>query len=46
MLLCGIGSAFVSTDVRSEKNHTGKEEENPTEQTDYVPIPDAGYYKE
>ncbi len=32
--------------VGSEKNHTGQEEEHSTEQTNYVPGPDARYYKE
>jgi hypothetical protein len=46
MLHRRVGSAFVSTDVRSEKSHTGKEKEHPTEQTHHVTIPDAGYHKE
>jgi hypothetical protein len=41
-----LGSAFMSTCVRSEKSHTGKEKEHPTEQTHHVPVPDARYYKE
>jgi hypothetical protein len=41
-----LGLALMSTRIRSEKSHTGKEKEHPTEQTHYVPIPDAGYYKE
>lgn len=41
-----INSTFMDTDVRSEKNRTGEEKEHPTEQTDYVPGPDAGDYKE
>jgi hypothetical protein len=44
--LCRVGSFFVNTDARSEENHTGEEKEHPTEQTDYVPGPNAGHYKE
>ena len=42
MPLCGIGSALASPAVRSEKSHAGQEEEDPAEQTYYIPVADAG----
>jgi hypothetical protein len=37
---------LTSTYIRSEKGHTGEEKEHPAQQADYVPVPEAGYYKE
>jgi hypothetical protein len=40
------GLTFISARIGSEKSKTCQEEEQPTEQTHYIPVPDAGYYKE
>jgi hypothetical protein len=36
----------VRTEVSSEKGRAGEEEEDPTQQADYVPVPQARHYKE
>ena len=41
-----LGLALASACIRSEKSHTGKKKEHPTEQTHHVTVPNAGYYKE
>jgi hypothetical protein len=37
---------LVNTEIRSEKSYTGEEKEHPAQQADYVPVPEAGGYKE
>lgn len=46
MRFCGISSAFANADITNKENHAGQGEENPTEQSDDISVPDAGRYEE